>query len=227
MEPRFIIKLNRELDFEVSHEFLGLFGALDINGQHISSVQELKSIFKCYYDDNNDILQSKVTWLHEQGSRLRQISGCISKLVGYEWGNIDKITISPALCPLAPRFIDQSAFMVPFYAQDDWIVRVCAHEMTHFLYFDKLANALGRKVATEQPSLDWLLSEIVAPSVVNKSPIQSIVHNRDSFFSPTEQAVSRNDISYIQKLFFEEPDIQKFRNQALEILKKDEKKISG
>jgi len=50
--------------------------------------------------------------------------------------------------------------MVTYFYEKDTIFKICAHEMSHFLYFKKLKQIYPEEqIDTEYPSKDWLLSE--------------------------------------------------------------------
>jgi hypothetical protein len=94
--------------------------------------------------------------------------------------------------------------------------------MTHFLYFKKLRDLSGEKIDTEYPSQDWLISEIVAPIIVNSDKVQSIVHCRDEpLHSPDPDIITPKKLKRVIALFNKYDDLLEFRDAALKELEQE------
>ncbi|MDR1300825.1 MAG: hypothetical protein LBK50_03920 [Candidatus Nomurabacteria bacterium] len=153
---------------------------------------------------------------------MEKIAKILSKKLDCDWTGIPQVTICPAIVPFAPRFIEQSKFLVPYYFNRNWILCATAHELTHFLYFKKLQELLGEKIDTEYPSDDWLISEIVAPIVVNSNELQKITHFEDEFSTPDKNIISHKKLKIIEKLFTDNANLTEFRNKALKEIRRED-----
>lgn len=218
--PKFVIKTNRELDQATIIEFMHCKNPVITQVfPHFTSEQAIKSGIKNIYEENHAQLDETVSWLERNTSTLYKLASIIADKLDYDWNDIPNITIIPALSPIAPRFIESSSFLVPFHADHNWILHTSAHEMVHFLYFKKLKDLSKDIINTEYPSADWLISEIVAPIIVNDDKIQKIVKCKDDpLYSPDPNIISDKTLRKIIILFKQNSDLLKFRHEALKEL---------
>ena len=208
---KFTIKLDQNQD---EKEFVGFLGSEMVAQWYPAAktpadVHEL--IGKTYRDDLTG-LQNRVAWLQSIEPDLQAIAKRLSLLMGEDWRGIDEITIYPSVCPICPRFLETSSFMVnyKFYRPD--IYSVCAHELIHLLYFKHLERKLG-KLDKESPSLDWQLSEIFVPCVLNDEFIKDFTGYDVGVFGVN---LSEKKIQRIQSLW--QGNLVEYRNQGLELL---------
>jgi hypothetical protein len=198
--PKFVVKLDRELDqqcfiyfFEEKNPMIFEFYP------NLKKVADIKQAIKDNYGNRkNEILKTK-HYIEKQIPVLDKIATELSKIIECSWDDIDKITIIPSVCPVCPRFIDTNSFLVAYYFNPKSIIRICAHEMSHFLYFKKLKQVFpNQKIDTEYPSKDWLLSEIITPILINQRNLQKYINQKDEFYSPesnrhlSEQKIIKN-----------------------------------
>jgi len=215
--PTITTKLDKNLDQKVFINALNRYPDIVHNTfPQIDTEQDVKDAVRYVYSgtDETEKLYAVENALPHDHS-LAKIMMIISEALDYSWDGIDEVTIIPATSPIFPRYIDSNSFLVPYYWPMNWILKNCAHELTHLLYFKKLSDLLEHKIDTEFPSNDWLLSEIVAPIVVNDQKIQAIVNAEDVFYSPKDNIISSRKRKGIEKLFVEEKNIIKFREKAL------------
>lgn len=94
----------------------------------------------------------------------------LSEILEVKWTSFpDSIAVYVGLSPICPRNLIEYAFSIPYFVPLTEMVRICAHETTHFLYFEKLKTidpGISKK-EFDFPHHEWLLSEIVAPIVLN------------------------------------------------------------
>ena len=84
--------------------------------------------------------------------------------------------------------------------------------MIHLLYFKHLEKKLG-KLNKESPSLDWQLSEIFVPCVLNDEFIKDYTGYDGGVFGVD---LSEDKIRQIQSLWH--GDLVEYRNQGLKLL---------
>lgn len=65
------------------------------------------------------------------------------------------------IAPIFPRDIEEGSFLVPLYADRQDILRISAHETSHFVFYPKLKEVNF----TDSPSEKhiWIISEILVP----------------------------------------------------------------
>ncbi|MEI7750040.1 MAG: hypothetical protein WCJ25_03475 [Candidatus Moraniibacteriota bacterium] len=92
--------------------------------------------------------------------------------------------------PISPRFLSDWSFIVCFDYASEAIREIVMHECVHFLYFEKWKQLFPDMDPElfESPHLEWHLSEIVAPIVLNDSRIQRLLQRKASFYGIHEQA---------------------------------------
>jgi hypothetical protein len=220
--PRFRMALAREWDAQVFCEFLAAGNSTIVEVfPEVKSQAEVLALVNKTYQRNLGKLEATCQWLEQSQAALAHLAQIISQILKCAWEPNTVVTIIPVVCPVSPRFIETATFMVGYYYDHDWILHVCAHELTHFLYFQQLTKLSSEKIVTEYPSADWLLSELVAPVVVNQPAIQALVHSRDSFYAPDPSIITKAKQQAITKLFLQRTDLLTFRQQALEIINRD------
>lgn len=168
---------------------------------HFTSVEKIDAGYKNVYVDDRKNFDSAIGRLKELIPQIEELSQIVSRILGVEWPKSSTVTIVPSVCPVAARFIETNTFLAPFFQNDNFFLHIAAHEMTHFLYFHRLRETHGDDIDTEYPSIDWLLSEIVTPIVVNDIKVQEIVDSKDVFFAPDDFTLDDKKKKEIEELF--------------------------
>jgi hypothetical protein len=218
--PNFKVSLDEKLDRAQLIEFTEAhFPLVQEAFPQIQDRNDAEAAINYTYKNLKDDLMSAAQFIDKNKSNLKKLAEIIANKLEYKWDGIDAITIIPAVCPVCPRFIENNSFMVAYFYDQKVILRICAHEMVHFLYFKKLRDLLpNEKIDTEYPSKDWLLSEIVAPLIVNLEEVQAIVNNEDELFLPDKNVVSKTQVKEIENLYCRELNISVCREKALKLL---------
>ena len=219
--PKFNIALNQDLDQSQFIEFF-LNKNPDIinNFPQINNIDDVKAAIRYVYGHYDEHIGRGIKILNNNVELLKEIAIIISKMIDYRWDGIPEVSIYPCSFPVCPRFIESSSFMVTYYFDESSIIGVCAHEMTHLLYFKKLKDSLpNESIDTEYPSKDWLLSEICVQFITNSNEVQNITKFKDSLYVTEDTRVSDEQIKEIKKLYLENHDLMIFRDRALEVLR--------
>lgn len=99
--------------------------------------------------------------------------------------------------PVCPRFLDNWSFSMFYnYKKMDKAMEVIMHECCHFLYFDKwkkLYPKMDRK-KFDAPYVEWHLSEIIAPIILNDKRMQKLLKQKTDFY-PKHEALRIKDRS--------------------------------
>jgi hypothetical protein len=186
--PIFEVRLDKTLDEKNFIEFfLDKNSLISDNFPDVKTVNDVRKVINFTYKSRLIEIQKTKNYIESQNKFLNLEADELSKIIECSWDGIKTITIVPAVCPVAPRFLNSHTFMVPFFYDDDSVFRICCHEMSHFLYFKKLKLLFpDEKIDTEYPGKDWLLSEIVTPLLINDHSLQQYIGQTESFYSPTK-----------------------------------------
>lgn len=188
--PKIIIETDKELDKNMIHYFAKenvsiIFEMLP----GLENAKKLKpainKIVNKTYLDQEEKINNTVAFLESSKPLLAKVQKRLSEIVETDWNGINSVCIIPCLCPIFPRFLDHYAFMVSYCLADSHILRVCTHEMTHFIYFKKLKELrpeLTRK-EMEAPHDTWKISELLAPIIVNDEEIQNLIHQPEGHYN--------------------------------------------
>jgi hypothetical protein len=110
--------------------------------------------------------------------------GVLEEIVGTEWPADRQIEAAVSINPINPRFLDDWAFSIFYGLEIEQARRVIAHESLHFLYFKKWAEIHPEtpRKNYEDPHIEWLLSELAAPLVLNDPRMQNILKVKSRFY---------------------------------------------
>lgn len=209
----FIVKLDQKQDAREFKNFLE-FAIVKHWYPEVKTAAEVDKLIETKYRQDREKLQARVSWLKSERDNLQLIANRLSELMGENWDGIEAVTIYPSVCPMCPRFLQTHSFMVnyQFYRPD--IYSVCAHEMTHFLYFKNLERQLGH-LEKEYPSDDWVLSEVFPPCVINDEEVIKDFTGCDDGVYGVD--LSKEQIKHLQE--FWHGDLLLYRQQGLAYLK--------
>lgn len=99
--------------------------------------------------------------------------------------NRKKIRALISINPICPRFLHEWGFSMFFkYKKTSHALEVIMHETCHFLYFKKWSEVFrgAQKKTFESPYIEWHLSELAAPIILNDPRIQKMLKIKASFY---------------------------------------------
>ncbi len=105
--------------------------------------------------------------------------------MGTDWPkNRKTIKAFISINPICPRFLDNWTFSIFYNRKENDAMEVIMHECCHFLYFKKWKEVFPRadKKTFEHPHIEWHLSEILAPVILNDFRIQKLLKKKASFY---------------------------------------------
>jgi len=110
----------------------------------------------------------------------------LQEIIGTKWPqNRQKIKAMISINPICPRFLDDWSFSMFYnYKKLTDAREVIMHECCHFLYFKKwkeLYPEINEK-KYESPYIEWHLSEIVAPIILNDKRVQKYLKQKAVFY---------------------------------------------
>lgn len=234
------IALSREIDMIQGFLFQDEFGW----GKHIlrkhpgiekvfsfekedEQVRFLKKYITLSRKENYEIIEkNKIRYETEWQKVEKDFFQVLSEIIQIDWPE-DKKTIKAmiSLNPICPRFLDEWSFSIFFdYKKISHAIEVIMHESCHFLYFEKWKEMYPHisKEKFESPHLEWHLSEIIAPIVLNDKRIRTLL-KQEAFFYEEHQKMKINGKSapeYFSQLYAQSHDFENFLDKSYEVAKK-------
>lgn len=96
--------------------------------------------------------------------------------LGVDWPSIDIIEGKVGLIPVFPRYLDEFSFSVSTELDDWFLIKSCAHETLHFLWFEKWKQIHPEipKREYDSPYISWKYSEMVTDPILNNKPFTDL-----------------------------------------------------
>jgi len=136
--------------------------------------------------NKKDIEESKIRYQKEWIKIEKKYFKILSQILQTDWPKNKKIIKAMvSMNIICPRFLDDWSFSV-FYSHKNLkhILVIIAHECCHFLYFKKWQEIYpkAKRKTFNTPHIEWHLSEILAPIILNDKRIQKILKSKDVFY---------------------------------------------
>lgn len=183
-----------------------------------------------------EIAESRERFQKAWGEIEKDCFNLMQEIVGTEWPtNRPIITGMISINPICPRFLDKWSFSISYGFETRRALIVIAHEALHFLYFKKWAelHPESHRKNWESPHLEWLLSELVAPIVLNDPRMQKLL-TIANFFYPEHEVVKidgKTAPQYFTEIYLrhigEKNGFELFLNEAFKKLKQYWPKIGN
>jgi len=158
----------------------------------------------------------------------------LSKVLETGWPKSRKnITALVSINPICPRFLKDWSFSIFYLKKSNLMRETVAHELLHFLYFKKWREAFpnSKEKSFDAPYLEWKLSEILTPAVLNNPKIQKIIRSRATGYDVyNKMKVGKNSINEHFNLLYKESlkkneSFEEFIKKAYKEIKKYKKVI--
>jgi hypothetical protein len=188
--PKITISPNKELDKKTIYSF-----AKEKEPYILESFPELKSVNKSklkqtvdqlideLYKEELLLIKERIKELKTEIKTIEEICKIISEITGCDWQKYPSIKIYIGLSPVAPRFLREGSFLLPRYESAENLLNYCAHELIHFLYFVKWKSIFKDNYSSyEHPHPAWVLSEILAPVIINDRRIKIITKYKATLY---------------------------------------------
>jgi len=109
----------------------------------------------------------------------------LSELMQINWPkNRKTIKAMMSICPICPRFLNDWSFSAFYNFDIKNALKVIMHECCHFLYFEKWKKMYPKadRKTFETPHIEWHLSELAAPIIINDKRVQKLLKQKASFY---------------------------------------------
>lgn len=131
----------------------------------------------------------------------------LSEIIQTDWPKNKKVIKAMiSVNPICPRFLNDWSFSIFYnYKKMSHAMEVIMHESCHFLYFERWKKLYpkidGKKF--ESPYVEWHLSEILAPIVLNDARIQTLLKRKAVFYTEHQRIKigNKNAPKYFNDLY--------------------------
>lgn len=147
----------------------------------------LKKYINQYRKDNKSKME-KGRQRYENSWRLieERYLSVLSSIMEIGWPSRRRsIKAFVSINPICPRFLDDWSFSIYYsYEKIGRTKEIIMHEICHFLYFEKWKEMFpdSDREMYESPHIEWHLSEILAPVILNDPRIQEILKTKAGFY---------------------------------------------
>lgn len=157
------------------------FKELDKDYAYSMPVEKRKDYFKAklfeIYEVNETLLEEKVQAYSEHWNLHKgNITQAFSDAFGVDCSEMfNDLVCNISLNPVSPRYLKEHSFDVFYLNSERGALGNVLHEMVHFVWFavwNNLFNDLYEEY--ENPSLKWILSELVVEAVMSDERLYSV-----------------------------------------------------
>jgi len=185
----------------------------------------IEQVVKKNYENNSAKIKEEVErYNHLWEEYNDKYFNLLSSYLGVEWPSKFNVIVGRVgLIPIFPRYLDSFSFSVSTNIKDEDLIKICAHETLHFLWFEKwkrLHPETPRR-EYESPYITWQYSEMVTDPILNNMPFKEIFdfeeYGYDSFYElyDGETLVMDN----LREIYSENININEKINKGFEYIK--------
>ncbi|PJC01552.1 MAG: hypothetical protein CO073_03330 [Candidatus Komeilibacteria bacterium CG_4_9_14_0_8_um_filter_36_9] len=191
-------------------------------------VKFLRNYIIQFKKDNQKLIEkNKIKYQIEWQKIEKDFLITLSEIIQINWPKNKKIIKAMAsINPICPRFLNDWSFSIFYnYKKMSHVMEVIMHESCHFLYFEKWKK-LYPKVSNkkfESPHIEWHLSEIIAPIILNDQKIKKILKQKAVFYEEHEIIKINNKTApeYFAELYNKNKDFEQFLDKSYKAIKKN------
>lgn len=148
----------------------------------------LKEYIVEFKKENQELIKkNKTKYQKEWQKNKKNFFIILSEIIQIGWPKNKKIIRAMiSVNPICPRFLKDWIFSIFYnYKKLSHALEVIMHESCHFLYFEKWKKVYPKMSLKkfESPHIEWHLSEIVAPIILNDSRIQRLLKQKAAFYT--------------------------------------------
>jgi hypothetical protein len=150
-------------------------------------IKFLKKYIIEFRKENKKLIEENKTRYQKEWKKIENdFFIVLSKILQIDWPQDKTIRAMISINPICPRFLNDWSFSIFYnYKKTSHAMEVIMHECCHFLYFEKwkqLYPKMSHK-KFESPYLEWHLSEIIAPIILNDSHVRKFLKQKAAFYA--------------------------------------------
>ena len=154
----------------------------------VEQVKFLKNYIIEFRKENKKLIAENKTKYQKEWQKIeKEFFTELSKILQIDWPkNRKTIKAMVSINPICPRFLNDWSFSIFYnYKKTSQAMEVIMHECCHFLYFEKWKKLYPKmdNKKFESPYLEWHLSELLAPIILNDARAQKILKRRADFYT--------------------------------------------
>ena len=133
----------------------------DFYSRHSSDMSTSITVFQGWWDPVNDAYM-----------------GAVADVLETDWAPPSGVVRGfVSMVPVNPRYLKVGAFSVYWKSDQDELRHIAGHETLHFHYFNKWKDVFpgSDELTFEHPHPIWVLSELLAPVLMNDERVASII----------------------------------------------------
>ncbi|MDP4038730.1 MAG: hypothetical protein Q8P54_02060 [bacterium] len=193
-------------------------------------IKFLKRYINEFRKDNQKTIEINKEKYQRQWRKIeRECFEKLSEIIEIDWPKNKKvITAMISINPICPRFLNDWSFSIFYnYKKLAHAKEVIMHESCHFLYFEKWKKLYPQTnhKKFDSPYLEWHLSEIIAPIILNDKRIQKLLKQKAVFY-PEHQKLrikGKSVPEYFTDLYKKNKKFNIFLDKAYKTIKANKK----
>lgn len=151
-------------------------------------VKFLRNFIIQFKKDNQKLIEKNKTEYQKEWQKVeKDFFIILSEIIQIDWPkNRKMVKAMISVNPICPRFLNDWSFSIFYnYKKISHAMEVIMHESCHFLYFEKWKKLYSKMDSKkfESPYLEWHLSEILAPIILNDLRVQKLLKRKADFYT--------------------------------------------
>lgn len=193
----------------------------------------LENCFDLQEKEKNQLIKEKITKFYalrlkdmeEKTKHLQSVWDEKSEFINNEFIKIFgrefnyNCTCYVNLNPVYPRYIDSKSFDVNLDVTVDQFLSACAHEITHFAWFDVWKENFPnmKKRDRERPSKTWLISEIVVDPIFKYSKLKELSKIRPAYSYFYDEKIGDKKLIEVVREMYKKYDLVEFQKEMFQM----------
>lgn len=145
----------------------------------------IEAYIREYLKNNKDEIRNNRSRIEKLwGKKEKEFLINLEEILEIKWLVKKDITSLISINPICPRFLHDWSFFIYYRYKNYDILEVIMHELCHFLYFKKFKELFPKIPARkyDYPYIEWHLSELIAPIILNDSRINKFLKKKAVFY---------------------------------------------
>lgn len=196
-------------------------------------IKFLKNYITEFKNNNYQLIEkSKVKHQKEWQKIEESFFKILSEILQISWPkNRKNINALTSINPISPRFLNDWSFFINYkYKKISHAMEIIMHESCHFLYFEKFKKMYPKisHKKYESPYIEWHLSEIIAPIILNDQRINKLLKQKANFYDEhTNIKIENKSIPrYFTEIYKNSKNFEEFLENSYKLIKINNKLIN-
>jgi hypothetical protein len=195
-------------------------------------IKFLKKYIIEFRKENKKLIKENKTKYQKEWRKIeKDFFIALSKILQIDWPQKKTIRAMISINPICPRFLNDWSFSIFYnYKKTSHAMEVIMHECCHFLYFEKWKKIYPQMSLKkfESPHIEWHLSEIIAPIILNDIRVQKLLKQKAAFYIEHKRIKIEDKIAprYFTDLYnksIKKNNFEKFLEKSYQVIKMNSK----